>query len=487
LASDSRQTRARAKAISHRLILIPRTLLTEIAGRQDALPLAPDICRFMEKRFGADLRDVRIHTDGASARLCDMLHSRALTAGNDIHFATGAYAPHTAQGLRLLAHELVHVLQQRAGKGSTPRQSALRDFLTVGDENDPCEHEANRLAAEVFDCRLRPWITPDSSGSIRRAIRVLEWTAKLNLKHSGATPGINYNMGGAIHEATAVLHLTRNSRMVVLNATKFAKPHEISAMRIEGIVDVQADPKDTKGDVQATWSFHLAQVFQDLMAIGYYAGETQSDGSMKLNFAGPANYSGYGKFVPDGDPDNPNPANIPYAEYWTGLTNIDPRKGIWRAHVVADDHPNVTFPLVKPNFAASHKDNFLYRVARQFGIITTLVAVDQKLDLVYPLAYVEWGVNYLARLRWRLDASGRHMVDPAVLTGSAFVVGKVTLGTPRYPGVEALIKNPIRDADKMYNRISERAQLSVLMSGTNTQDVEALATWSSMVPTDHFK
>jgi hypothetical protein len=43
----------------------------------------------------------------------------AFTVGNDVFFARGMYDPSTATGQRLLAHELVHVRQQRRGAGNT--------------------------------------------------------------------------------------------------------------------------------------------------------------------------------------------------------------------------------------------------------------------------------------------------------------------------------------------------------------------------------
>src|SRR3954471_20874347 len=40
------------------------------------------------------------------------IEARAFTLGRDIAFAPGEYAPGTAQGRRLIAHELAHVVQQ---------------------------------------------------------------------------------------------------------------------------------------------------------------------------------------------------------------------------------------------------------------------------------------------------------------------------------------------------------------------------------------
>ncbi len=57
--------------------------------------------------------DVRIHTDARAAEAGRLLHANAFTVGRDIAFGKGKYAPHTAEGRRLLAHEFTHVAQQR--------------------------------------------------------------------------------------------------------------------------------------------------------------------------------------------------------------------------------------------------------------------------------------------------------------------------------------------------------------------------------------
>ena len=67
---------------------------------------------FMESRFGHDFARVRIHHDDAAAESAAAIRARAYTLGSDVVFAAGHYAPHTRDGLRLLAHELTHVVQQ---------------------------------------------------------------------------------------------------------------------------------------------------------------------------------------------------------------------------------------------------------------------------------------------------------------------------------------------------------------------------------------
>jgi len=69
----------------------------------------------MEARFGHDFSRVRVHMDAQAMRSAHAVNARAYTIGHNIVFATGQYAPNTSQGIRLLAHELTHVLQQDGG------------------------------------------------------------------------------------------------------------------------------------------------------------------------------------------------------------------------------------------------------------------------------------------------------------------------------------------------------------------------------------
>lgn len=77
-------------------------------------PVDPASREFMETRFGYDFSSVRIHADADAAQSANAIHARAYTLGNHVVFAPGAYAPQSEAGARLLAHELTHVVQQRA-------------------------------------------------------------------------------------------------------------------------------------------------------------------------------------------------------------------------------------------------------------------------------------------------------------------------------------------------------------------------------------
>lgn len=63
------------------------------------------------RSFGADFSTVRIHPDSS----LPAAGSPAVTQGEDVYLARGAFSSGTPRGESVLAHELAHVLQQRKG------------------------------------------------------------------------------------------------------------------------------------------------------------------------------------------------------------------------------------------------------------------------------------------------------------------------------------------------------------------------------------
>jgi hypothetical protein len=75
---------------------------------------------FFEPRLGFDFAGVRVHANPEANAGARAIHARAFTFGRDMVFGAEQYSPHSAEGLRLLAHELSHVVQQ----GAAPRLDA---------------------------------------------------------------------------------------------------------------------------------------------------------------------------------------------------------------------------------------------------------------------------------------------------------------------------------------------------------------------------
>lgn len=98
----------------------------------------------LQDRFAAslgDLSDVRVHTDDTADRLNRSVSARAFATGTDVYFARGEYSPGSADGDRLIAHELAHVVQQRGAPSGGP--------LTVSNPGDALENEAEAVADQL--------------------------------------------------------------------------------------------------------------------------------------------------------------------------------------------------------------------------------------------------------------------------------------------------------------------------------------------------
>ena len=111
--------------------------------RSPGQPLDVATRAFMEPRFGHDFSHVVVHTGKNAAESARAVHALAYTVGRHVVFGPGEYAPHTAPGQQLVAHELTHVVQQAAASDSVPSR------LNVGPVHDRFEHQASRLAQGV--------------------------------------------------------------------------------------------------------------------------------------------------------------------------------------------------------------------------------------------------------------------------------------------------------------------------------------------------
>jgi hypothetical protein len=133
-------------------------------------PLDPAARSFMAARFGYDFSRVRAHTDAQAAESAWAVNARAYTLGQDIVFGAGQYAPGTAEGKRLLAHELTHVVQQT---GSQQKWAEPREMRQVRETTTTLGRDSARGLQTQSPIIQR---SPGTSGPdpINEAIRVLK-------------------------------------------------------------------------------------------------------------------------------------------------------------------------------------------------------------------------------------------------------------------------------------------------------------------------
>lgn len=116
----------------------------------------------MEKRFGEDFSQVRVHSEGAAAATAHDALAQAYTSGQHIIFAPGRYDMAGPGGRGLLAHELAHVVQQRRGGAKPP--------LDAGGPHEQGAH----AAAAAFTGGSGP-VSVDGASGIGMARSADEW------------------------------------------------------------------------------------------------------------------------------------------------------------------------------------------------------------------------------------------------------------------------------------------------------------------------
>lgn len=142
--------------------------------RETGSPLPADVRTRMEARFGADFARVQVHAGPAAADAATQIGARAFTLGQRIAFNAGEYAPRSARGERLLAHELTHVLQQRDAQGG------FAQF-----ERNPRDEREADSAAE----RIQAGLTPSAPARRHGAARIQAEEPKAGEKPADATGG----------------------------------------------------------------------------------------------------------------------------------------------------------------------------------------------------------------------------------------------------------------------------------------------------------
>jgi hypothetical protein len=87
-------------------------------------PVPADMRTSLEPQLGVDLTSLRVHRGEDSGRMAEALDARAFTVGGEVHVPASQGSLSSGSGRALLAHELVHVAQQRRLGPNLPDESS---------------------------------------------------------------------------------------------------------------------------------------------------------------------------------------------------------------------------------------------------------------------------------------------------------------------------------------------------------------------------
>ena len=145
------------------------------ALRSPSLPLDATTRTLMERRFGRDFANVRIHSGPLAQASAAALNARAYTTGSHIVLGPGAPPLDSLEGRRLLAHELTHVTRQAQGiargriqaKPDKPAKSRIRKVRVEVD------HEMG--PDELLRLFVRTYYNLKSEDQIQKKLHIWHW------------------------------------------------------------------------------------------------------------------------------------------------------------------------------------------------------------------------------------------------------------------------------------------------------------------------
>lgn len=181
-------------------------------------PLEPALRQDMEQRFGHDFGRVRVHLDSSAAASAREVGALAYTVGRDVVFAQGQFAPHSAQGRRLLAHELAHTVQQGAANPATASGSGQAVLQRDGGD----EGKGSDAPAPAPGGETAPGAAPDATSGASCDPKGLSRADYL--KQSGTTTddfGLT-TLSGTV--TVPAVHVSKSAKGLVLDPTDAKLP-----------------------------------------------------------------------------------------------------------------------------------------------------------------------------------------------------------------------------------------------------------------------
>jgi hypothetical protein len=160
-----------------------------LTRKMGGMSLPREVQTKLESALGTSFSDVRVHVGSEAASIGAI----AFTWGTDIHFAPGQYNPHTQQGQMLLAHELVHVVQQRAGRVKNPFGNGVAVV-----QDAMLEAEADRLGREAAMSQMPQVATVSGNSATATAGAATTINRKVNpMRMTGTAHLVSRSPSGA--------------------------------------------------------------------------------------------------------------------------------------------------------------------------------------------------------------------------------------------------------------------------------------------------
>lgn len=328
-------------------------------------PLDVTARSFMEPRFGHDFSQVRVHTDAKAAESARAVNALAYTVGRDVVFGAGQYAPQTADGQRLITHELTHVVQQGERQDTS-------SSLVIAAENGSSEREAEAVARQVL--RYGPV-------SAARAATPMMQRGRSGRTVSAATiPPVIYR------QSQPIIQRRVSFNVIDWSATKLGPPTlqngadprfidvpPTGQISISALVEVNGAATDPCADheigtTQTAWVAWTA---------AHYQGRNPGDGRINVRHRPP---------MPMRDPG-------PSGSIWYDLANVrKPGSCGDSVGIFHIDSPWHSIPKMRNNSAvAGNPLNFLRSYTRGLHLVTYLTARDPGgAFLREPLRFVYW-------------------------------------------------------------------------------------------------
>ncbi len=147
----------------------------------------------MESRFGYDFSRIRLHTDAQSAESARAVGAQAYVVGQHSAFGAGEFDPHSVGGRNLLAHELVHTLQQGGSPtsehGGILRRRRIPDTANVDDLVGPGKADRSAHLGGLMRLIRNAWkeLSPDRKNAVgKQTALALISRIEINLQsHAG--------------------------------------------------------------------------------------------------------------------------------------------------------------------------------------------------------------------------------------------------------------------------------------------------------------